>query len=183
MAKLTDKQKKFATEYLIDLNAAQAAIRTGYSSNTAKEQASRLLTNVNIKKYIEKRIETDLGDTTILIGRVIKELQKISFADIDSYMTWDEETGTIIPSKDVDTAALSQVVITEKNLKSEKDTELVQREIKFKMHDKIKALDILSKYLDLYTNTIELNVPIALNYTGNIKPDIKKKDGNGGNGG
>lgn len=51
--KLTKKQKRFADEYLIDLNGTQAAIRAGYSKKTANEQSSRLLANVNIKQYLE----------------------------------------------------------------------------------------------------------------------------------
>ena len=55
MSKLTDKQKRFCDEYLIDLNATQAAIRVGYSEKTASEQSSRLLTNVNIQDYIKSK--------------------------------------------------------------------------------------------------------------------------------
>lgn len=58
MAKLTPRQQRFCDEYLIDLNATQAAIRAGYSKKTAKEQGSRLLSNVNIKSYIDERLET-----------------------------------------------------------------------------------------------------------------------------
>lgn len=54
---LTKKQKRFVEEYLIDLNATQAAIRAGYSPKTANEQASRLLANVSIKSYIESELE------------------------------------------------------------------------------------------------------------------------------
>ena len=53
MQPLTEKQEKFCNEFLIDLNATQAAIRCGYSPKTANEQASRLLANVNIKDRIE----------------------------------------------------------------------------------------------------------------------------------
>jgi len=53
---LTEKQKAFADEYLIDLNGTQAAIRAGYSKKTANEQASRLLANVNVKEYIQNRM-------------------------------------------------------------------------------------------------------------------------------
>jgi len=52
MGKLTDKQEMFCKEYLIDLNATQAAIRVGYSVKTAEAQSSRLLTNVNIQERI-----------------------------------------------------------------------------------------------------------------------------------
>ncbi len=53
MAKLTPKQQRFVDEYLIDLNATQAAIRSGYSEKTAQEQSSRLLSNVMVSEAIE----------------------------------------------------------------------------------------------------------------------------------
>jgi phage terminase small subunit len=57
MEELSEKQKRFVNEYLIDLNATQAAIRAGYSKKTANEQASRLLANVNVSAYVEKKQE------------------------------------------------------------------------------------------------------------------------------
>lgn len=54
-AELTDKQKRFCDEYLIDLNATQAAIRAGYSKHTANEQGARLLAKASVSAYIEER--------------------------------------------------------------------------------------------------------------------------------
>lgn len=56
MAEMTEKQKRFCDEWLIDMNGTQAAIRAGYSERTAKEQAARLLTYVNVKSYIAERM-------------------------------------------------------------------------------------------------------------------------------
>lgn len=56
MAKLTAKQQRFCDEYLIDLNATQAAIRAGYSEKTAKQIGQRLLTKVDLKNYIQERM-------------------------------------------------------------------------------------------------------------------------------
>lgn len=52
LTKLTPKQERFVQEYLVDLNATQAAIRAGYSAKTAREQASRLLSNVNVMEAV-----------------------------------------------------------------------------------------------------------------------------------
>lgn len=54
---LSHKQKLFIEEYIIDTNATQAAIRAGYSKKTARSQGQRLLTNVDISKAIEERME------------------------------------------------------------------------------------------------------------------------------
>lgn len=53
MHKLTHKQRNFIYEYLIDINATQAAIRSGYSAHTARQIGQRLLTNVDIKREID----------------------------------------------------------------------------------------------------------------------------------
>ena len=53
---MTDKQKRFCDEYLVDFNATQAAIRAGYSIKSAKQIAQQNLTKLDLKEYIEKRI-------------------------------------------------------------------------------------------------------------------------------
>lgn len=55
MKTLSDKQIAFCDEYLIDMNATQAAIRAGYSEKTAKQQGSRLLTNVDVQEYLASK--------------------------------------------------------------------------------------------------------------------------------
>jgi phage terminase small subunit len=53
VSSLTEKQRRFAEEYVVDHNATQAAIRAGYAENNAKVQASRLLTKVNLREYVD----------------------------------------------------------------------------------------------------------------------------------
>ena len=58
---LTDKQAAFVREYVVDHNGTQAAIRAGYSEDTARQQASRLLTNVDIAEAVAE-LESNLAD-------------------------------------------------------------------------------------------------------------------------
>ena len=83
IAKLTDKQKKFCEEYLIDLNGTQAAIRAGYSEKTANEQSGRLLVNVSIQKYISELMKMQSQRTGITADKVLKELEKVAFTDAE----------------------------------------------------------------------------------------------------
>ena len=78
--KLTAKQARFVAEYLIDLNATQAAIRAGYSKRTARSQGQRLLTNVDIAKAIAagqaergKRTEIDADYVLTAIKDTIEQ--------------------------------------------------------------------------------------------------------------
>ena len=67
MSKLTDKQSRFISEYLIDSNATQAAIRAGYSKKTARSQGQRMLTNVDIQEAIQSHQDkaAKRNDTTV----------------------------------------------------------------------------------------------------------------------
>ncbi len=75
--KLTDKQRRFADEYLIISDATQAAIRAGYLIRTAKRQGSRLLANTNIKNYIEWKQNEYSERTSVTIEWIINELIKV----------------------------------------------------------------------------------------------------------
>lgn len=73
--KLTIKQETFVAEYLVDLNATQAAIRAGYSAKTANEQGSRLLANVSVQKLIQERMDKRSERTEITADYVLKTIQ------------------------------------------------------------------------------------------------------------
>jgi len=74
---LTPKQSMFVKEYLIDLNATQACIRCGYSSNTAKEQGCRLLTNANIKEAIQKGMDKRANKTEITAEWILNGIKDV----------------------------------------------------------------------------------------------------------
>lgn len=83
MARLTEKQKRFVSEYLVDLNASAAAKRAGYSEKTACEQGSRLLANVKVQEEIQKRQVKLQGKLEITQERVLEELAAIGFCARD----------------------------------------------------------------------------------------------------
>lgn len=80
--KLTDKQARFVEEYLIDLNATQAAIRAGYSEKTAQEQSSRLLSNVMVKEAVERGKAKTANKLEITRERVLQTIAEIAFEEI-----------------------------------------------------------------------------------------------------
>jgi phage terminase small subunit len=77
MKKLTPKQQMFVKEYLIDLNASQAAIRAGYSEKTAKEQASRLLTNVNVAEAVQAEMDKRAESATMSAQDTLKTISRV----------------------------------------------------------------------------------------------------------
>lgn len=82
MSELTQKQKLFVEYYLANPNATQAAIKAGYSEKTAKSQGQRLLTNVDIRALVEKRVET----VAMSADEVLKELADIAKADWQDFI-------------------------------------------------------------------------------------------------
>ena len=82
MVKLTDKQKRFVSEYLVDLNATQAAIRAGYSVRTAKQIATENLSKPAISASIQAEMDKRSRRTEITADRVLKELAKIGFGNV-----------------------------------------------------------------------------------------------------
>jgi len=70
----TNKQKKFCKEYLIDLNATQAAIRAGYAKNSARQMASEMLTNANIQEYVQKLMDKRAKKAEITAENILNDI-------------------------------------------------------------------------------------------------------------
>lgn len=156
MAKLTEKQKRFIEEYLIDLNATQAAIRAGYSPATANRIGSRLLTNVVIRARIDEALAERSKRTGINADRVLREIARIAFVNAADVINFDSATIAEGASTD-DTAAIASVKV--KTIPTA-DGEGVEREIR--LADKLKALELCGKHLGMFKDNPEANVPVTV---------------------
>lgn len=74
---LNDKQRRFVNEYLVDLNATQAAIRAGYSAKTANEQGARLLAHVSVKELLAERMDAREKRTEITQDSVMRDIEAV----------------------------------------------------------------------------------------------------------
>ncbi len=149
MCKLTAKQKRFCEEYVIDLNGAQAAIRAGYSENSAKEIAAENLTKPNISNYIamlQKEIEER---NQIRADDVVKELAKIGFMSIDELFDEDNKIKAVNKLSDKAKASVSSVKITKKSYGSEEEA-VFETTTEMKLWDKRAALVDLGKHLGIF---------------------------------
>lgn len=145
---LTKKQKLFVEEYLIDLNATQAAIRAGYSPDTAKEIGCENLTKPNIRNEIEKRMAERSRRTGINQDRILIELAKIALVNPADVVNFEGAT-VKEDATDEDLAAVASVKV--KRFPT-KNGEGIEREIKF--HDKNKALDALGRHLGMFKDNV-----------------------------
>lgn len=153
MAKLTDKQQCFVDEYLIDLNATQAAIRAGYSAKTADQQGSRMLANVKVKQAIAERMAERSRRTGVNQDRVVIELAKIAFVNISDLV--DTDTATILPTaRKEDLACIESVKY--KQMPTKSGDMGVEREVK--IASKLKALELLGKHLGMWSDKFNVTV-------------------------
>lgn len=142
--KLTPKQERFVQEYLVDLNATAAAIRAGYSKKTANRIASENLSKPDIQAAIQEAIQNRQKRTEVTQDMVIQELAKLGFFDIRKL--FDEDGKPLDISKlDGDTAA-ALVGLDVQDI-SDNDGNYIGFLKKYKMADKIRALELLGKHL------------------------------------
>lgn len=158
MTKLTKKQQRFIDEYLIDLNATQAAIRAGYSSDTAGSIGQENLTKPEIKNAIDKAIAERSRRTGVNQDRVIIELAKIAFLNPTDVINMDEATIRGDSNRD-DTACIASVKV--KTIPTE-DGNIVEREVK--TYDKLKALELLGKHLGIFNDRLKIDgsLPVVI---------------------
>lgn len=151
VAKLTDKQQRFVDEYLIDLNATQAAIRAGYSAKTADQQGSRLLANVKVKQAVAEKQAQRSKRTGVNQDRVVLELAKVAFAKITDIV---DSNGKIKEDASPDDLACIESIKYK-----ESDNEYggsVEREVK--IASKLKALELLGKHLGMWSDKFNVTV-------------------------
>lgn len=144
MAKLTAKQQRFVDEYLIDLNATQAAIRAGYSPSTAKDIGCQNLAKLNISEAIDKALAARSRRTGITQDRVLRELAKIAFVNANDVI--DPDSATVrqdAAEEDLSCIQSVKVKMSESDMGSSSEREI-------KLADKLRALELLGKHLGLF---------------------------------
>ena len=170
--RLTDKQRKFCDEYLIDLNATQAAIRAGYSEKTAYRTGADNLRKPQIEEYIAKRQKELSRSTEITQERVIRELALIAFSNTADYAHVVEKKmkaevgGALVDVLDEDGKPVMyrtvEPVLTEELTEEQKRALAVIKKgregVEVKSCDKVKALELLGKHLGMFTDKIEANI-------------------------
>ena len=149
---LTAKQKLFIDEYLIDLNATQAAIRAGYSPNNAEQMGYQLLQKTSVSDAISKAMAERSRRTGINQDRILMELAKIALVNPANVVDFDEATilDSALPE---DLAAVASVKV--KRFPTKDGGEGIEREIKF--WDKTKALDLAGRHLGMFKDKLEVS--------------------------
>lgn len=144
---LNDKQEMFCREYLVDLNATQAAIRAGYSEKTANAQSSRLLINVNIQNRIKELKSNRNERVEIDADYVLKRLVEIDQMDVLDIINDDGKLKPISEWPKVWRTSLSGMDLAEMFESKDGERDLVGIMKKIKWPDKVKNLELLGKHV------------------------------------
>ena len=145
---MTNRQKRFGEEYLIDLNAAKAAVRAGYKH---EDVGRRLVTKSHaVMDAINAALAERSEKAKITADRVIKELATLAFTDFRRAVAWGPDGVTLLPSDELtdDEAAIIAEV-------SETRSE-TGGSVKAKRYDKLKALELLGRHLGMFSDKVDL---------------------------
>lgn len=138
---MTDKQKRFCDEYLIDCNATQAAIRAGYSPKVARVTAAKMLTNANIKAYIDEQLELLHNENTADAREVLEYLTSVLRGESSSEVVVVEGCGN---------------GVSEARRVTKKPDE----------KDRLKAAELLGKRYRMFTDKLDVDGGVSVVFKG-----------------
>ena len=175
---LTPKQQRFVDEYVVDLNATQAAIRAGYSKKTADQQASRLLTNVKVKAELAKRIAVRGDKLQVDAEYVLRRMVEIDQMDVLDIMNDRMELKPVSEWPKVWRQYLSGFDLAEMFEGRGDEREMVGVLKKIKWPDKTKNLELLGRHLGMFKDRVEHTgkdgAPIQVAYTASDYANARK---------
>lgn len=171
---LNDKQQRFVEEYLLDLNATQAAIRAGYSAKTAYSQGERLLSHVEVSAAILEAKRGRSDRTKVNADWLLDRLAEESVADIADLYTAD---GRVKPVHE-------WPVIWRQGLVAGIDVETIGEGAghvtKIKISDRIKRLELIGKHIDVQAFKDRVEHDVSADLAGMLGKARERAIGNGG---
>ena len=151
MTKLNPRQQTFVAEYLLDLNATQAAIRAGYSPRGGS--GGRLLKSDAVRGVVREAMLRRSKRTAISQDRILSELACIAFGDLRDVAAWGADGVRLHDSTGLSTeqaATLAEVSESAKGL------------LKVKRHDKVKALELLMRHLGMLNEKLHISADLDI---------------------
>lgn len=162
--KLSAKQARFVEEYLIDLSAAKAAIRAGYSPDSAETNGPRLLRNAQIKLTVARGRAEQGESAGLSAARVLEEYRRLSFIDLRSFF---DAAGNLKPIQEWTAeqgAAVASFEVIKKNAAA--GDGVIDTVHKFKVWDKTRALESLAKHFGLLVDKVEHGGALEITWKG-----------------
>ena len=157
---MTEREANFCQEYLVDLNATQAAIRAGYPARSAHSHAYEFLKKPSIRREIDRLMAERSRRTSVTADRVLLELARIAFANPLGVL--DMESGAVRKGMTQDDAAL--IAGVRFKVVPNREGQSVEREVK--LHDRVKALELLGKHLGMFGDRVKVDGVLPVVITG-----------------
>lgn len=171
--KLTAKQKRFVDEYLVDLNATQAAIRAGYSAKRADAIGYENLRKPVIAAAIGEMQMKRAERTGITQDRVLNELARVAFGDPRKVMSWGPRGVTLINSTTLTDDEAAMVSEASETITAGGGS------VKLKLNDKLRALEMLGRHLGMFTDKMEISGELSNPFAGLSTDELRKLAGSG----
>lgn len=146
MAGLTEKQKMFVLEYLVDLNATQAAIRAGYSEKTARQIGAEYLAKPNIKNAISEAMKSKQDETIAKQDEVLRYLTSVLRGEVEEECVVVESIGDF-----------------------QSEARIINKKVTPK--DRNKAAELLAKRYGLLTDNTNINANVAVKIVDDLDGD------------
>jgi phage terminase small subunit len=198
VVKLTAKQQRFVEEYLIDLNATQAAIRAGYSAKNAGKIGPELLGKTRVQEAIKAAMDKRSERTEITQNMVLGQLAKIAFSDITDFVKFGqkevqvmgpfgplyETVTTADPStgkKKKEKVPITKIInFVDFNESGQVDGTIIA-EVKqgkdgssVKLNDRMKALELIGRHLGMFNDKLEVTGTTNNPFAGLTTEELKK---------
>ena len=132
------RRQHFVQEYLVDLNATRAAERAGYAKSTVRQIAYSLMRDPEIAAAIRAEQEKRQERTLVTADRVVAELARVAFADLGTLADWGPEGVRLKPNSELSADERAAIAEISGDAKSG---------ARAKLHDKMRALEVLAKHL------------------------------------
>ena len=175
---ITDRMRQFVAEYLVDLNATQAAIRAGYSEATAQEQSSQLLDRPDIRELVEQRQKDRIDRTQLSQDLTVNELKTIAFSDVADFVIVKE--GGVIEQRPFNelkkdqTRCVKKIKQTVRTAQSSDGTVIHQTAVlELELYDKVKSLELLGRHLGIFNDRLTLDGALPLQIVFEVAPQVK----------
>ncbi len=150
---LTRKQRAFCEEYVKNFNGAQSAVRAGFAEKSANRAATRLLSLDHVQSYLGELLEEAAERNGVQVDEIVQELKRIAFADIGEFGKITEKGELLVKRFDEllpeQRKCIAEIVRTETNQGAVS--------FRFKLHDKMRALEMLGKYKGMFTEKREID--------------------------
>jgi phage terminase small subunit len=156
---LPPRQQRFVDEYLIDLNATQAAIRAGYSARRASEIGYQLLQKTPVAEAVAHAEAERSARIGLTQDRVLEEMAALAFAKLGDFARWDSDTFELIDSAEIDSRAVVSVTQKTTTMTSDNGDLVIKRERGIKLHDKVAALVKVGQHIGLFAEKHEHSGP------------------------